>query len=380
MLRRGVAPSATGDDGWCDLLDLDMVDTLLQTTRAPGFRLVRDGRVLPRAASTRTGTVGGVRVTDLPDVGAIHEQFRAGATVVLQGLNRSHPPIARLCRGLERILTYPVQANAYLTPPSAAGLDVHHDTHDVLALQLHGTKRWTTWTPAVRDPLPGQGWRGEVDALGEPTIDTDLRPGDLLYLPRGTLHAARTPASPSLHLTIGLRAPTAHDLLRQLLRRARDEPAFRVALPPGYARDPAASTAWAAGVLEELATWTSDLDAAALAEDLVDGFHSSRPPLLDGQLRQLLGLDRIDDHTRVTRRPGVTALLRPAGTRVELRLGDRTVSLPGFVATAVERLLSADGLMVSSLHDVLGDGNSRVVLVRRLVREGLLVADDPARR
>lgn len=339
---------------------------------------MQDGEVLARSRSTRLGTVGGVRVNDLPDVGAILELFRDGATLVLQGLNRSHPPVAALCRGLERALTHPVQANAYLTPPSAAGLDVHHDTHDVFVLQLHGHKQWTTWPPAVSDPLPGQPWRGDVDELGGPALDEQLGPGDLLYLPRGTLHAACTVDGASLHLTIGVRSPTAHDVLARVLRLARDEPAFRVALPAGFARDRESFGAWVAGVVEEFTTWISDLDAAEIAAGLADDFFASHPPLLDGQLRQLLSLEELDDRSRVSRRAGVTAELRPSDDQddlVVLHLGDRTVTMPAFTRPAVERLLTAEDLQVSALADVLDDEQSRCVLVRRLVREGLLVAD-----
>ncbi len=382
LLRRGAGGGPDPVDGWRDLLTLEDVDRLVQTTRAPGFRLVQDGEVLARSRSTRRGTVGGVRVTDLPDVGAILDLFDDGATLVLQGLNRSHPPVAALCRGLERALTHPVQANAYLTPPSAAGLDVHHDTHDVFVLQLHGRKQWTTWPPEVSDPLPGQVWRGDVGDLGEPALDERLDPGDLLYLPRGTLHAARTVERASLHLTIGVRSPTAHDVLDRVLRLARDEPAFRVGLPAGFARDRESFGAWVAGVLEEFATWTSDLDGGEVADGLADDFFASHPPLLDGQLRQLLSLAELDDHSRVTRRVGATADLRPAedrDDRVALHLGDRTVTLPAFTQPAVERLMGAEDLEVSALADVLGDEHSRCVLVRRLVREGLLVADLDAR-
>lgn len=373
LLRRADDLDPNGD-GWSDLLTLDDVDELLQTTRAPSFRLVRDGRVLPRSTYTRSGTVGGVHVDDLPDIGAIHEQFRLGATIVLQGLNRSHPPIAALCRGIERRLTHALQANAYLTPPAAAGLNVHHDTHDVFALQLHGHKQWTTWQPQVIDPLPGQPWQGNVDDLGPPTVDEQLGPGDLLYLPRGTPHAARTVDAPSLHLTLGVRSTTGHDVLRRVVQLARDEPAFRAALPPGFARDREATSRWVAGLLEEFAAWTSDLDSDEFADSLADGFFTTRPPLLPGQLRQLLAVNDIHDGTLVTRRPGVTADLRVEDDRAVLRLGDRTVRLPGFTAATVARLLEADGLAVGSLDDVLEDAHSRLVLVRRLVREGLLTA------
>lgn len=371
MLRPGADPVDAAGDAWTDLLTLEDVDRLLATTRAPAFRLVRDGAPLPRSASTRSGTVGGVSVDDLADPGRIYAAFEDGATVVLQGLNRTHPPVARLCRGLERRLTHPVQANAYLTPPSAAGLRVHHDTHDVFALQVHGRKRWVVHAAQVADPLPGQTWAGEPDTLASAEFDETLVPGDLLYLPRGTPHAARTVDAPSLHLTIGVRAVTGHDVLRRVLRMARDEPAFRAALPAGFARDREALAGLVAGLLEEFAGWVERLDETLLADRTADAFWSTRPPLLEGHLRTLVALDRVDDATRVSRRQDVTADLGERDGRLVLRLGDRTVRLPVRVRPAVEALLTADNLAVRDLREWL-DGSGRLVLVRRMIREGLL--------
>jgi bifunctional lysine-specific demethylase and histidyl-hydroxylase NO66 len=67
-----------------------------------------------------------------------------------------------------------VQANAYLTPPVAQGLNLHGDPHDVFAVQTHGVKRWV------------------VEPPDEPRWELELRPGDVLYLPAGTRHAAQT--------------------------------------------------------------------------------------------------------------------------------------------------------------------------------------------
>jgi hypothetical protein len=61
-------------------------------------------------------------------------------------------------------------------------------------------------------------------------------------------------------------------------------------------------------------------------------------------------------------------------------LADRTVTLPVALRGALDRLAPGDPLAVRDLADLL-DGPSRLVLVRRLVREGALVATDaPDRR
>lgn len=357
-------------------LTIDDVDELLtrRSLRAPAFRLVQEGRPLPRSSFTRSGRIGGVTVTDLPDVGRILEHVHGGATLVLQGLHRYWPAVTRLCRELEDTLSHPVQANAYLTPPGNRGLDVHHDTHDVLALQLEGRKHWVVHEPAVTAPLPSQRWSSDEHTPGALLIDTELTAGDCLYLPRGTPHAAETTDGVSLHLTIGIRTVTWHDVLQRALAHTADEATFRESLPPGFVDDPGALATETAARLEEAAAWLRKTEPAALLDEVVAGVRRQQLPRLEGQLRRLLDLDHIGDDTTVRRRPDVTVAVATTDDeeRVQLDLVDRTVAFPAAVRDEVERLVSGAPLRVDALERL--DPDSRLVLVRRLVREGVLEA------
>jgi hypothetical protein len=110
---------------------------------------------------------------------------------------------------------------------------------------------------------------------------------------------------------------------------------------------------------------------AEVTDQLVDSFYLARPPLLSGALRDLLELEQIVDATVLRRRPGTVSALRRAGDRVELLLGDRRVALPAHAEPAVRAVLGASTLRPADLADWL-DAPGRLVLARRLVREGLL--------
>lgn len=367
LLRRGDA----GDHG--GLLSLDDVDRILTTTspRTPTFRLAREGQVIARSRYTRRGTVGGQRLDDLPDPGRVMALFHEGATIALQGLHRWWPPVARLCRDLEDVLTHPVQANAYITPPGSRGLDVHHDTHDVIALQTEGRKHWVVHEPAVDLPLPRQRWSSADHTPGSQVIDTDLQPGDTLYLPRGTPHAAETTDMYSVHLTIGIRVVTLHQVLERAIARAGDDVRFRRGLPAGFAADPQALEREVAGVLELAGQWLADADVPGLADETAEAFWTGRAPDLRHGLAQQVASPSIEDATVVQPRRGQRVLVRGVDDRLELVLSDRTLRLPVAVRPAVERLL-AGPVKVAELSDVL-DPDGRTVLVRRLMREGLLL-------
>jgi bifunctional lysine-specific demethylase and histidyl-hydroxylase NO66 len=97
------------------------------------------------------------------------------------------------------------------------------------------------------------------------------------------------------------------------------------------------------------------------------GTRPTRPPLLAGQLQQLLALEEIGQDTVVQRRPGATCRLRPRQDRLEVLLGDRTLRMPARLAPVMREILARDRLTVADLAGHL-DPTSRLVLVR----EGLL--------
>ena len=365
-----------------DVLSLADVDAALTGggLRRPAFRVVRDGEVLPPGSYTRTARTGSSQIDDLIDPGRTLDLFADGATIVLQGLQRWWSPAARFCRDLEVGLGHAVQANAYLTPGGAAGLAPHHDTHDVFVLQVAGTKHWTVRSPVVDTPLPRHVSDHEVAAAQPVLFEHDMAPGDVLYLPRGFVHSAAAQEGVSLHLTIGILATTVHDVVRALVDRAGDDVAFRRTLPVGWPYDDGTATAAVKAAVAELIDWLGGIDAGAVAATLRDRFVAGRSPLLEGQLLEVAVLGQIGDGTVVRQRAGTLGLLRAAEAGgvaddgpppVRLTLGDRTLVLPAAVEPVLRRLLDGEAHRVGDLADAI-DHDSRLVLVRRLVREGAL--------
>ncbi|NWR44401.1 RIOX2 oxygenase, partial [Regulus satrapa] len=95
-----------------------------------------------------------------------------------------------------------VGSNVYITPQGSQGLPPHYDDVEVFILQLEGEKHWRLYSPTV--PLAREYSVEPADRIGSPTHEFMLKPGDLLYFPRGTIHQADTPQgiSHSTHVTI----------------------------------------------------------------------------------------------------------------------------------------------------------------------------------
>lgn len=340
-----------GPDGVVGLLSLADADHLLTATaiRTPSIRLAKDGSVLPESAYTRRATLAGKPLTGLVDARKALALFEGGATVVFQGLHRYWPPLTRLIAQLELELGHPCQANAYLTPPGAQGFAVHSDSHDVFVLQTAGSKRWEVHGPD-----------GPEEVL--------LEPGVSMYLPTGTPHAARAQDTVSLHVTLGINQLTWRGLVERTVAPALGEVPDEH-LPAGYLDDPAALAGPLADRLERLADAVRRLDATAAVEAEVRRFLSSRPPRLDGGLHDVLTRGDITDTTTLRRRPGHPCVLLDRGERIEVLLGDRSLTVPAWIRPALEEIRARGELAPA---DLPLDRQSRLVLCRRLVREGLL--------
>ena len=340
-----------GDD-FADVLSLGDVDALLTSAvRRPEVRLMRAGQAVDAAAWCTTLRLGGRQVGDVVDPASVGRALLDGATVVLQSLHRTVPSVGRFASALEGEISHPVQVNAYLTPPGAAGLAPHSDGHDVLAVQLHGSKAWT------------------VDGLGE----LDLVAGDVLYLPAGTRHAAATQDHSSLHLTIGIIRTTYRAVLDRLLA---GDPDLDIPLPLGFAH-PGALPDVERGLTEAIARATTALGEADPGATAASEQQRRRPRVRhEGHIASLVRLDSVDSTSCVRLRPGPAPVVAAeADGRVRLDLGDRVLHLPPAAVPALEVLLQRAAVPVGALPDL--DGASQLVLARRLVREGMLVITDP---
>lgn len=359
-------------NGFDDLLTLGDVDFILTTSwlRTPAFRLVKDGKPLDERSYTKWAGVGARGAYGSVDPGKVYSLFHGGATVVLQAMQRYWEPLARFIRDLEVTLTLPAQANAYITPPASRGLAVHYDTHDVFVLQVSGSKKWQIFEPVIESPLPSQSSiEGEITT---PVLEADLEPGDTLYIPRGWRHAATAQTAASAHLTIGVLNYAWYDVLGEVLLRTKDEIAFRETVPVGYAEEGSGFANDIAGRLQTLRDWLQRVDVEEVAATLRRRFWAGRPPLLVGQMAQLEQLDEVSDDSLIRRRIGAVCLIEYDEQQGQLRaiLGDRELLLPRELEATLRMLLVERTVQVKQLEDL--DSESRIVLVRRLIREGLL--------
>jgi ribosomal protein L16 Arg81 hydroxylase len=204
-------------------------------------------------------------------------------------------------------------------------------------------------------------------------LDFELNAGDIAYIPRGVVHDARSGADVSLHITLGVLSCTWTDLLLELAADASlNDVAFRKALPPGFARqefDRANARETLRNLLQQLSA-KSNFDV--VLDRFIDEFISSCPPLLRGQMGQVATLDRVTLDSTVGARANAICRIRTDGDATSVDCYGRKISFPCYASGAVRFALNTSQFVVRELPGDLDD-TGKLALVRRLIREGLVM-------
>src|SRR3984893_523118 len=234
------------------------------------------------------------------DLVHVRSDFANGYTIVLDDVEQYVRTTASLAHAIEVELNFATKVNAYVTPPGSQGFLAHYDEHDVLILQIQGSKIWHLYDGA--DVPPHEMRRREpVDMAGLPRpTDVRLEAGDVLYLPRGRVHAAEATSEPSVHLTVGIHPPTLLPVVtRALYSLSYSDDRVHTQLAPRHLDDPdvrASVVGLVRDVVEALDEPSVIADGlASLEEDLVK--RGRCPPVGPG----ISGAIGIDEQTRVVK-------------------------------------------------------------------------------
>jgi len=186
---------------------IEVEDALLRSDvclRREHVRIVREGRVLA------DGPLSAERDAPLRehDMAALALALGEGYTFAITLLSPRRGMLGALASLIEGTFGCASHVVVYVTPPRARGFDLHHDGDDVFVIQLAGEKRWLVGPPVECWPLQSgshpSAERGDLATV-------PLAAGEVLYLPRGTVHAAETAEGPSVHVTFSLELPRVYE-------------------------------------------------------------------------------------------------------------------------------------------------------------------------
>ncbi|PQM44699.1 cupin domain-containing protein [Mycobacterium talmoniae] len=337
------------------------VDELLEHVRPDPstVRLVKGGEDLDLAAYRNAdGSL---------DLGRVRTAVADGYTIVLNALDGYVRTLGALSHAIEAELNFPTRVNGYVTPPEARGFVPHYDPHDVVVLQIHGSKLWhvSTGEPVAPHQMLG---RDMTPTLESPT-ELRLEAGDVLYLPRGLVHGAETQSEQSVHLTVGIHAPTVLTLLTHVLHAlsVRDD-RVNARLPPRHLDD-ADVRASLGDLVRDVAKTVDDPRVIADGLDTMEEILVQRgrcPPV--GQISNAVG---IDGDTRVVKyQPLYSRVVSGAGG-VALQFAQLSIKLASDQKAAL--LFLSRNTEPFRVRDLPGLGAAQQVeLVRTLITTGFL--------
>jgi bifunctional lysine-specific demethylase and histidyl-hydroxylase NO66 len=298
-----------------------------------------------------------------------------GYTLVIKDAALLSARLQRTCNRLQRELGAYVGANVYFTSAGAQGLDVHHDTHDTLTVQIEGSKTWRVYEPLIELPLESQQLhRGtQIPPL---TLHSEVRldAGETLYLPRGYAHEAVATGERALHVTFALAPLRAIDLLHEMLDvAATGDVALRCALPVGWHDNPAFAAAFA----QQTATQLGLLDAGvvtAAAQNALTGLFASSRSESNAAFDQQQLVAKLGPESVLQVNEDLPFLVRERANAVDVLLPGKMLSLSKACLPAL-RALQASPVRYADFAPQLS-ANDRQLFVKTLAREGMLLVED----
>jgi len=231
------------------IFDWDRLNGLLAQSAiwtAANLKLVRDGAPIPPDQyCTRTRIPGGEVLRPAP--ARVDVFLSTGASLIADDIQTLTPELAALAYMLARTFGAAVGANAYASFGGIQAFGTHYDLHDVFAVHISGEKTWQLYQNRADTPvtMPGNGGdpRPYYQQTRGPLMQSvRMRPGDVLYLPRGWYHDALADGpvdggNASLHVTFSVAALYGRIIFGLLEAAAMQDPAFRTYMPPAHDGD-----------------------------------------------------------------------------------------------------------------------------------------------
>ncbi len=218
-----------------------------------------------------------------PVAARVQDWIRRGASVVMNDVDSLTPGLAAVSSALEAAGLGKAQGNVYISWQSHKAFPAHYDTHDVWAVQVEGEKTWNVWEGRADWPIPHPVFRSQTQSQHEQAkkglrARVLMKPGDLLYLPRGWYHDALAEAPASVHIAYGVHAPLGMDLMNILVERVLYDTEFRKPLPrqDGTAAARFALTTRAGQLGQRLAELAKDPKVMEVLERFVADYRFAR--------------------------------------------------------------------------------------------------------
>ena len=371
--KRPLVISRSQPDYYRELLSMKDIDSIIRFTKykLSGVELVKDGSKVPPGSSE----IGNYINSDgVPDVNKLYNAYCQGYSFVINGLHERWKPVSVFQRNLEVFLNHPVSINMYMTPKNSRGFAPHFDTHEVFIVQVEGSKLWRIYDSPITLPVLSnqKDLPKFTNELSTPVTEICLNAGDLLYIPRGYIHEACTSESFSIHLTAGVHVFRWSDLMKEAITALTEQDVrFRQSLPVGFLQQDEVKVSLKNQFQELLQLLADKSEVDDAVERIAERFLGGMPPLPDEHFCQLENIDSLNLDTIVKKREGMIYRVIKKEGQVGIQFAGNSVMGPETTERAIRFIADSEEFPIKALPGLTD--NAKLTLVRRLIREGLLV-------
>ena len=209
-------------DNFENIMSLDILDEILSKTNIwnnHNFIMMLDQKKLNyNDYSSPSLDINGQNYR--PDVNKVQQLVSKGASIILNDIQKHNINLLKFVDELQEITNGRCQGNLYFSMASHQAFGPHFDLHDVFAIHFEGEKIWNIYENIEKSPinhpvfkLSGEERRKRAGKIIE---QVTLKPGDLLYIPRGQYHDALASQNGAIHIAFGLTYFKSIDVMTSL--------------------------------------------------------------------------------------------------------------------------------------------------------------------
>ena len=155
-----------------------------------------------------------------PDVDKVQRLVSKGASIILNDIEKYNTNLLKISDELQRLTQGRCQGNLYFSMASHQAFGPHFDLHDVFAFHFEGEKVWNIYENIEDSPINHPVFKisseERIKRAGKLIDQVTLKPGDLLYIPRGQYHDALASKNGAIHVAFGLTYFKPIDLMSSL--------------------------------------------------------------------------------------------------------------------------------------------------------------------
>jgi ribosomal protein L16 Arg81 hydroxylase len=352
------------------ILNTDDIDLFFQnkTLASSGLRVVEKGDELPAWKWTH-------RNSSIANNDTLFVLFNQGKTIIINGGDRSILKLVNYCSDLEKELKFRLQFNIYITPHNSQGFAPHYDDHDVFIMQTTGTKIWRLYNTPIELPSCKQPHCKIKDKyeLGEPTFEVELKPGDLLYIPRGLIHDAVTTDAASVHITLGLHPNYWFEILQEIAELAEEKAEFRKAVPNGITAENY-QTQFKQDFLKLTESLIDNLDLDEILERKLDQYIDNKRSEDKNRFFDSIQINKLNLNSVLSKRENILYKIDRDKENIYFKFYGKKLEFPRFTEFSINTLLQPQSFAVRDIGGLITD-EGKIDLATKFVQEGFLTIE-----